>query len=97
MIATVVWGLAGAVLAMVTRSASAAITVGIAYLLVGEQLLTLVWDSSSDWLVSGTLTTFTSGCTALVSYGQSAILLALYAAAFVVATFVVFQRRDITD
>jgi hypothetical protein len=97
MIATVVWGFAGAILAMVTRSASTAITVGIGYLLVGEQLLTLVWDTSSDWLVSGTLTTFTGGGTAAVSYGQSAVLLALYAAAFVVATFVVFQRRDITD
>lgn len=96
-IGTMVWGLAGAALAMVTRSASAAITAGIAYLLVGEQLLTLVWDTSSNWLVSGTLTTFTGGGTDLVSYGQSAILLALYAAAFAVATFVVFQRRDITD
>ena len=97
MTATVVWGLAGAVLAMVTRSASAAISVGIGYLLVGEQLLTLVWDTSADWLVSGTLATFTSGGTAAVSYGQSAILLALYAAAFTAATFVLFQRRDITD
>ncbi len=96
-IATAVWGLAGAVLAMVTKSASAAITTGIAYLVVGEQLLTLVWDTSSNWLVSGTLTTFTSGGTDLVSYGQSAILLALYAAAFVAVTFVVFSRRDITD
>ena len=96
-IATVVWGFAGAILAMVTRSASTAITVGIGYLLVGEQLLTLVWDTSSDWLVSGTLTTFTVGGNAAVSYGQSAVLLALYAAAFVLATFVVFQRRDITD
>lgn len=97
MIATAVWGLAGAALAMVTRTASAAITVGIGYLLVGEPLLQLVWDTSSDWLVSGTLTTFTEGGTALVSYGQSAILLVLYAAAFTAATFVVFWRRDITD
>ena len=96
-IATMVWGLAGAVLAMVTRSASAAITAGIAYLLVGEQLLTLVWDTSSDWLVSGTLTTFTSGGSAMVSYGQAAILLTMYAATFLLATFVVFSRRDITD
>jgi ABC-2 type transport system permease protein len=97
MVATVVWGLAGAVLAMVTRSASAAITVGIGYLLIGEPLLQLVWDTSSDWLVSGTLSTFTDGGTALVSYVQSATLLALYAAAFVTATFLLFQRRDITD
>ncbi|MBT8198771.1 MAG: ABC transporter permease subunit [Acidimicrobiia bacterium] len=96
-IATMVWGLAGAVLAMVTRSASTAITAGIGYLLVGEPLLTLVWDTSSDWLVSGTLSTFTDGGTALVSYGQSAVLLTLYAATFVAATFVVFSRRDITD
>jgi ABC-type transport system involved in multi-copper enzyme maturation permease subunit len=97
MVATVVWGLAGAVLAMVTRSASAAITVGIGYLLVGEQLLQLVWDTSSDWLVSGTLSTFTAGGTDLVSYGRSTTLLVLYAAAFATATFVLFQRRDITD
>lgn len=96
-IAAAVWGLAGAVLAMATRSASTAITVGIGYLLVGEPLLTLVWDTSSDWLVSGTLTTFTSGGTTAVSYGQSAILLTMYAVAFAIATFVVFQRRDITD
>jgi ABC-type transport system involved in multi-copper enzyme maturation permease subunit len=96
-IAAAVWGLAGAVLAMATRSASTAITVGIGYLLVGEPLLTLVWDTSSDWLVSGTLSTFTSGGTVAVSYGQSAILLSLYAVAFAIATFVVFQRRDITD
>lgn len=96
-IASMVWGFAGAGLAIATRSSSTAITVGIGYLLVGEPLVQLVWDTSSDWLVSGTLTTFTNGGTELVSYGQSAMLLALYAAAFVVATLVVFQRRDITD
>ena len=82
---------------MLTRSASTAITGGIAYLLVAENLLGLVWDTASDWLPSGTLTTFTAGGSELVSYAQSALLLALYAAVFVVATFVVFQRRDITD
>jgi hypothetical protein len=92
-----VWGFAGAALAMVTRSASTAITVGIGYLLVGEPLLNLVWSTSSDWLVSGTLTTFTRGGTVLVSYAQSAILLTMYAAAFVAVTFVVFSHRDITD
>jgi ABC-2 type transport system permease protein len=96
-IATVVWGLVGAGLAMVTRSASSAITVGVGYLLIGEPLLQLVWDTSSDWMVSGTLGTFTDGGTALVSYSRSAILLALYAVSFAAATFVVFSRRDITD
>ena len=64
---------------------------------MAENLLGLVWDTANEWLPSGTLTTFTSGGTELVSYAQSAALLALYAAVFVAATFVVFQRRDITD
>ena len=97
MVATVVWGLTGAVLAMLTKSASAAITAGIAYMMIGENLLSLVWDTASEWLPSGTLSTFTAGGSSAVDYGQSALLLSLYAAAFVVATFVVFQRRDITD
>ncbi|MCP4965494.1 MAG: ABC transporter permease subunit [bacterium] len=97
LVATVVWGLAGALLAMLTKSASAAITAGVAYMLIGESLLGLVWDTAAEWLPSGTLTTFTSGGSSAVSYEQSALLLALYAAAFGVATFVVFQRRDITD
>jgi ABC-2 type transport system permease protein len=97
LIATVVWGLTGAVLAMFTKSASAAITVGIAYMLIGENLLGLVWDTASEWLPSGTLGTFAAGGSASVTYGESALLMALYAAVFVVATFVVFQRRDITD
>ena len=97
MIATVVWGLAGAVLATFTKSASAAITAGIAYMLIGENLLGLVWETASEWLPSGTLDTFTAGGSASVSYADSALLMALYAAAFVAATFVVFQRRDITD
>lgn len=97
MIATVVWGLAGAVLAMFTKSASAAITAGIAYMMIGENLLGLVWETAADWLPSGTLDTFTAGGSASVSYAESALLMALYAAAFIVATFVVFQRRDITD
>ncbi len=97
LIATVVWGLAGAVLAMLTKSASAAITAGVAYMLIGENLLSLVWDTASEWLPSGTLTTFTAGGSASVDYAQSALLLALYASVFAAATFAVFQRRDITD
>lgn len=96
-IATVVWGLAGAAIAMATRSASAAITGGVAYLLVGENLLGLVWDSATEWLPGGTLDAFTSGGTSAVSYGRSVVMLTLYATAFVVAAFVIFARRDITD
>ena len=57
-------------------------------------LLALVWTS----LAAGTLDFRPGGILAgRVVGSQLMVLLALYAAAFVVATFVVFQRRDITD
>ncbi len=96
-VATIVWGLSGAVLAMLTKSSSAAITTGVAYLLIGENLLTLVWDTATNWLPSGTLSTFSAGGTGAVSYGQSGLLLLGYAALFAATTFAVFWRRDVTD
>ena len=95
--ATIVWGLIGAALAMATRSAATSITAGVAYLMVGENLLSLVWDSASEWLPAGVLTAFSAGGTETVSYAQSSWLMAAYAAACLAVTFVVIERRDITD
>ena len=43
-----VWGVIGATLALVTRSAASSITAGIAYLMIGENLLGLVWAGATD-------------------------------------------------
>ena len=96
-IATTVWGLIGAALAMVTRSAATSITAGLAYLVIGENLLGIVWDTASQWLPSGILSAFTEGGTELISYSKSALLLAAYVTATLATLFVVMQRRDITD
>ena len=96
-IATTVWGLVGAALAIVTRSAATSIAAGFAYLMIGENLLGIVWDAASQWLPSGILSAFTSGGTDLVSYSKSALLLAGYAAVTLAILFAVMQRRDITD
>ncbi|MEO0495039.1 MAG: ABC transporter permease subunit, partial [Actinomycetota bacterium] len=60
-IGALLWGLFGAAIAVVARSASTAITAGVAYFLVGENLLSLVWDNAGDWLPAGLLDTFVSG------------------------------------
>ena len=96
-IGALVWGLFGAAIAVVARSASTAITAGVAYFLVGENLLSLVWDGASDWLPAGLLNTFVSGGSPDVAYLTAAALLAGYAAAATIALSTVFARRDITD
>jgi ABC-type transport system involved in multi-copper enzyme maturation permease subunit len=96
-IATVLYGLLGAALAMVTRSAAMSIAVGIGYLLVAERLIGLIWDTSGDWLPAGILETFVAGGTEFASFGKSAAFVALYAVLALGATFGVFIGRDVTD
>ena len=96
-IGALLWGLFGAAVAVVARSASTAITAGVAYFLVGENLLSLVWDNAGDWLPAGLLDTFVSGGSPDVAYLTSAALLTGYAAVATATLSTVFARRDITD
>ena len=96
-IGALVWGLFGATIAVIARSASIAITAGVAYFLVAENLLSLVWNNAGDWLPAGLLDTFVSGGSANVAYLTSAALLTVYAAVATATLSTVFARRDITD
>lgn len=96
-IATVLWGLVGAVLAMVTRSAAISITAGVAYLLIIENLLGLVWDSAGEWLPAGVIAAFASGGTDLVSFEKSIVLAVGYAILGLGVMYLTFMRRDVTD
>jgi hypothetical protein len=96
-IATVLWGLVGAVLAMVTRSAAISITAGVAYLLIIENLLGLIWDSAGEWLPAGVIAAFASGGTNLVSFEKSIILAVGYAILGLGVMYLTFIRRDVID
>jgi ABC-2 type transport system permease protein len=96
-IATVLWGLVGAVLAMVTRSAAISITVGVAYLLIIENLLGLIWESAGEWLPAGVIAALASGGTDLVSFEKSVVLAVGYAILGLGVMYLTFMRRDVTD
>jgi ABC-type transport system involved in multi-copper enzyme maturation permease subunit len=96
-IATVLWGLVGAVLAMVTRSAAISITAGVAYLLIVENLLGLIWDNAGEWLPAGVIAAFASGGTALVSFEKSIVLAVGYAILGLGVMYLTFMRRDVID
>ncbi len=98
LIATAVWGLFGALIAMISRSAALSISAGVAYFLIGEQLiLHSLWPSTADWLPAGVLDTLAAGGTDTLSYAGAIALAGLYAAVAYVASSAVFERRDVTD
>jgi ABC-2 type transport system permease protein len=96
-LAMLVWGVIGLALAVVTRSAAVAISVGVGYVLVVESIVKLALGDGTDWLLGTTLNTLASGGTATLTYGSALGLgLAYIAIGLAIATLVVV-RRDVTD
>ena len=109
LLATLGWGLIGALLALLLRSPAAAVGVGLAYALPFELLVTSAWDAGVRWLPGQLLGTLASGGAATATYGRAALLLAIYAAfavaagialvvylaVVVIAATTLFARRDV--
>jgi ABC-2 type transport system permease protein len=95
LVATLGWGLLGALLALVLRAPAAAVGVGLAWALPGELLVTAAWSDGARWLPGQLLDTLAQGGTAAVTYGWAGLLLALYAVVAMVAGTTLFARRDV--
>ena len=96
-LALCVWGVLGLVIAVLTRSAAVAISIGVGYVLVVESLVKMVKDAPSDWLLGTTLGAVASGGTATVAYGTALALAIGYVTLGLILAGVVFIRRDVTD
>lgn len=95
LLATLGWGLVGALLGLVLRAPAAAVGVGLAYALPGELLLTTAWSDGARWLPGQLLDTLAQGGTTAVTYGSAGLLLALYGVVAMVAGTTLFTRRDV--
>lgn len=98
--ATITYGLLGAALAMITRSAAAAIAIGVGWLLVLEQIVGGIWAFTREWLPGTALAAFAQGGQAGqagMGYATAAAIVAAAAALSVVVTTAVFVRRDVTS
>jgi ABC-2 type transport system permease protein len=95
LLATLGWGLVGALLALVLRAPAAAVGVGLAWALPGELLVTAAWADGARWLPGQLLDALAQGGTAAVTYGSAGLLLALYGVVAVAAGTALFTRRDV--
>ena len=96
-LALLVWGVIGLAIAYLTRSSAIAISVGAGYVLVVESMISRLFDTTPDWLLSGTLTAVAQGGSATVSQGTALGWAGLYVALGLGAAAVVLLRRDVTD
>jgi ABC-type transport system involved in multi-copper enzyme maturation permease subunit len=96
-VALAVWGVLGLALAVLTRSAAVAISIGVGYVLVLESIVKLGIGGDPDWLLGSTLNALAAGGTATVTFGAALALAAVYVIIGLGTAMLVFVRRDVTD
>ena len=92
-----VWGVIGLVIALVTRSAAVAISIGAGWVLLVEGIISAAFDSGLDWLPGVVLTALAQGGNDTLPYAEAAALGAGYAIIGLGVALAVTTRRDITD
>jgi ABC-type transport system involved in multi-copper enzyme maturation permease subunit len=104
--AVLVPALIGATIALVTRSAAIAISVGAAYFILGEALVSAFWDSLGQWgpsaaanaLAAGGAAGMTLGAErAAIGYAAAALLALGYGVVSLAISSTVIARRDVTS
>ncbi len=91
------FGLLGALVALVFRAPAAAISVGLAYVLPIEVLVSRIYKPSSQWLPAQLLESLAVGGTGYdLAYGEAGLRLLCYGAAATVACALLFRYRDVT-
>ena len=91
-----VWGLMGAALAVLFRSAAPSIGIGIGYTILGEPIVTLVWSDAAKWLPGGALMAFNEGGNPILEFWSAALIMAMYAIVFAAVALTLFVSRDVT-
>ncbi|HET7051666.1 MAG TPA: ABC transporter permease subunit [Solirubrobacteraceae bacterium] len=94
-LASVGYGILGTALAILLRSSALAITIGVAYALPGEAIISRFWSSGDRWLPGQLLSALAHGGTTTASYTRALVILSIYATVVAAGTLVIFGRRDV--
>lgn len=92
-----VWGVLGLVIAVVSRSAVVAVSIGVGYVLVVESLVRMIDGAPVDQLLGTTLGAIAKGGTEAVSWSSALAIGGAYVIVGLVLAGLVFARRDVTD
>jgi ABC-2 type transport system permease protein len=94
--------LLGMLIAVLTRGTAIAVGVALAYVLVPEGIIAMVWQSGSQWFpirtfnfLPGSVFPTDVGPTPPQGYTAALLVAALWMTVFIVGSFVAFRRQDI--
>jgi ABC-type transport system involved in multi-copper enzyme maturation permease subunit len=96
-ISVIYFGIFGMVLGLLLRSPISAISIGVLWLLIIENLIGAVKPVTLDWMPGNQLSTIAQGGTPDVSYSHALILGSFYVFIGTLLATVLFSRRDVAN
>lgn len=101
-ISTIGYGTIGMILGLIFRSPISSISIGTAYLLVVESIISIAWKPASNWMPGNLLSVVASGGSPIgvedaPTYSQALLRIALYLVGAGLITATLFKRRDVAN
>ena len=96
-ISVVGFGILGMIMGLLLRSPISAISIGVIWILIIENILGAVESSTLEWLPGNQLNVIAMGGTPQVSYSHGMTLAAIYIGVGAVIASVLFSRRDVAN
>lgn len=101
-ISTIGYGTIGMLLGLIFRSPISSISIGTAYLLVVESIISIAWKPAANWMPGNLLSVVGSGGSPIgvenaPTYSQALLRVGLYLLGASLITATLFKRRDVAN
>jgi ABC-type transport system involved in multi-copper enzyme maturation permease subunit len=96
-ISVIYFGIVGMVLGLLLRSPISAISIGVLWLLIIENLIGAVKPETLDWMPGNQLATIAQGGTPELSYSHALTLGSAYVFLGAIVAAILFSRRDVAN
>ncbi len=97
LISVIAFGTIGMILGLLLRSPISAISIGVAWLLVVENIIAATVKHSARWMPGSMTNTIAAGGDFNATYSHAMLVLSGYLAVGVLVASVLFRRRDVTN
>lgn len=96
-ISVIAYGTVGMILGLLLRSPISAISIGVAWLLVVENIVAATVNNSGQWMPGQMMTTIATGGDISASYSHALFVVAGYLFVGISVSSVLFSRRDVSN
>lgn len=97
LISVIAFGTIGMILGLLLRSPISAISIGVAWLLVVENIVAATVKHSGKWMPGQLMNTIAAGGDITASYSHAILVLSAYLAVGVLVAGYLFRKRDVTN